>query len=689
MVRRKSLAVHHGVGLLAPGAVSQSVSGMYAAHPILMSARSFVPRPAEGLNYPNVTQMFLARVRKTPELTALRFKRDGLWRPLSWRGWELAGRELAAGMIARFGVEPGDRIAIMARTRVEWALCDLAIALCGAVSVPIYPTSTGAEIAFLLGDSGARVLIAEHPEMLRRWRVGEGREANQPLEREASAHGGRRPSTGGFQGREANPIGDWADTPTPKVEHQVCIDVESSKHGGVVDDAPAHLTLDALREAGRATLAGVNDVQPRIEAAIAERGLEDPFTIAYTSGTTGRPKGAVLTHRNLVYEAWAIKNSIAVDRTDQHLLMLPLAHIFARHLLWAAVESGAVTAFAERMGTAARELLEVAPTYVGAVPRFYEKIERELQAEFAARSFAERKLIALAFDVGRRVSICRQRGLAIPPVLAAEHRVADKAVFARIRARFGGKLRFFVSGAAPLRRETAEFFHSIGILILEGYGLSETTGATHVNRPDRFRFGTVGPALPGCEVRVAAGGEILLRGHNVMAGYHGQRAETRIDVDGWLHTGDVGELDDGFLRITDRLQDLIITAGGKNIAPQKLEARLRAREGVAHVFVTGDRRPYLVALIGLDEPEMLALARREGLGCRAYADMARHPRIRQLVGSYVDDLNRTLPSYETIKRFAIPPEPFTSDEVTPTLRLKRKAVESRYATLIDGLYAGG
>jgi long-chain acyl-CoA synthetase len=638
----------------------------YAAHPILMSARSFVPRPSEGLNYPNVTQMFLARVRKTPELTALRFKRDGLWRPLSWRGWELAGRELAAGMIARFGVEPGDRIALISRTRVEWALCDLAISLCGAVSVPIYPTSTGAEIAFLLGDSGARVLIAEHPEMLRRWREREG---------------------GG-----ASDASDRTDTLAPVVEHEVCIERGSTKPRGASDGSPEpeHLTLDALREVGRTTLAGVNDVHPRIEAAIAERGLSDTFTIAYTSGTTGRPKGAILTHENLVYEAWAIKNSIAVDRTDQHLLMLPLAHIFARHLLWAAVESGAVTAFAERMNTAAHDILEVAPTYVGAVPRFYEKIERELQAEFAARSFAERKLIAFAFDVGRRVSVCRQRGLAIPPVLAAEHRIADKAVFARIRARFGGKLRFFISGAAPLRRETAEFFHAIGILILEGYGLSETTGATHVNRPDRFRFGTVGPALPGCEVRVAERGEILLRGHNVMAGYHGPqgRTESIIDADGWLHTGDVGELDDGFLRITDRLKDLIITAGGKNIAPQKLEARLRAREGVAHVFVTGDRRPYLVALIGLDEPEMLALARREGLGCRAYADLARHPRIRELVGSYVDDLNRTLPSYETIKRFAIPSEPFASDEVTPTLKLKRKAVESRYAALIDSLYAG-
>jgi long-chain acyl-CoA synthetase len=273
-------------------------------------------------------------------------------------------------------------------------------------------------------------------------------------------------------------------------------------------------------------------------------------------------------------------------------------------------------------------------------------------------------------------------------VLAAKHRVADKALFQPIRARFGEKLRFFVSGAAPLGRDTAEFFHALGMLILEGYGMTETTGATNVNRPDRFRFGTVGPALPGCEVLIGPDHEILVRGHNVMARYHNrpEAAAAAIDAVGWLHTGDVGEISEGFLRITDRLKDIIITAGGKNIAPQKIESRLAAREGIAHVLVTGDRRPYLVALIGLDEAEMLAIARREGLGCRDYADLARHPRIRAVVGRHVDELNRSLPSYETIKRFAIPPEPFAAQFVTPTLKLKRKAVEERYAELIASLY---
>ncbi len=611
----------------------------YARRPVVPEPRSsFKARPAEGLNYPNVMQMFLARVRKTPESTALRHKQNGVWRPMTWRAWERAGREIAAGLLGSLGLRPGDRVGIMAGTRIEWALCDLAIALAGGVCVPIYATSTGSELGFVLRDAGCEICIFERREMLER-----------------------------LGGEDAGP------------RHSVFLE----------DSAGSERSLDALRSAGAKALRGVNDLHTRIEATVAEVGLEDPFTIVYTSGTTGRPKGAVLSHKNLVYEAWAIKHSIAVDRTDQHLLMLPMAHIFARHLLWAAVESGAVTAFADHgVASAAVDMLEVAPTYVGAVPRLYEKLQLVIEDDFAGRSRPERKLIAMAFDIGRRVSTCRQQGRAIPPVLAAKHRLADKGVFESIRARFGGKLRFFVSGAAPLSRDTAEFFHAAGVLILEGYGLSETTGATNVNRPDRFRFGTVGPALPGCEVLIGPDREILLRGHNIMTGYHNlpEASAKIIDEDGWLHTGDVGEIDEGFLRITDRLKDLIITAGGKNIAPQKLENPLRAREGIAHALVTGDRRPHVVALISLDEAEMMAISEREGLGCRAYSDLARHPRIREIVAGYVAELNAGLQRFETIKRFALPSAPFDQDLVTPTLKLKRREVEARHRALIDSLY---
>ncbi|EDM79047.1 AMP-dependent synthetase and ligase [Plesiocystis pacifica SIR-1] len=629
----------------------------------------FKARPAEGLNYPNVMQMFLARVRKSPRLTALRFKRDGVWRPMSWREWEQAARELAAGLVEVLGVAPGERVGLMASTRVEWALWDVGLALCGAVCVPIYATSTGSDIDFLIRDAGCRVVLFEDPTRLRRLLEHErGAEAASPL-RHVVLLDTRR--------RDAN------------VENLPGILPLGAERAKASAEGIRWISSEDLRRRGRQALQGVNEAATQMAVATEQTLPEDPFTLVYTSGTTGRPKGAILTHGNLVYEAWAIKNSIAVDRTDQQLLVLPLAHIFARHLLWAAIESGAVTAFAERgMSSVALDMTEVAPTYVGGVPRLYEKMQLALEAEFAKRSRPERAAIAKALEVGRRVSALRQRGDAIPPLLAGQHRLADKALFEGVRARFGGKLRFFVCGAAPLARDTAEFFHALGMLILEGYGLTESTGATHVNRPDRFRFGTVGPALPGCEVLIGPHDEVLLRGRNIMAGYHDLPEETaaRIDAEGWLHTGDIGELEDGFLRITGRLKDLIITAGGKNVAPQKIEARLSARVGIAHALVSGDRRPHLVALVGLDEDDMMALSEREGLGCHGYADLARHPRIRELVGGYIDAINRGLQSYETIKAFTIPTEPFGADFVTPTQKLKRRAVEARYAELIDSLY---
>ena len=294
-------------------------------------------------------------------------------------------------------------------------------------------------------------------------------------------------------------------------------------------------------------------------------------------------------------------------------------------------------------------------------------------------------------EVGRKVSMCRQRGQSLPGALALKMNLADRLFFAKIRQQFGGRLRFFVSGGAALRREVAEFFHAIGILILEGYGLTETTGATNVNRPDRFRFGTVGPAMPGCELRIADDGEILVRGAGVMDGYHDLPEETLAALDplGWLHTGDIGELRDGFLTITDRKKDLIVLSSGKNIAPLPLEGRLQLGEGIAHAVVAGEGRSHLVALIALDAKAMLALSRREGLGCHDYADLARHPRIRHVVQGHIDRLNADLADFEAIRRFAVPEAEFTeaTGELTPTGKVRRREVLARYFGLIDRLYA--
>jgi long-chain acyl-CoA synthetase len=415
--------------------------------------------------------------------------------------------------------------------------------------------------------------------------------------------------------------------------------------------------LDTLRADGRAWLAG-----NRLDAANAVKP-EDIFTIVYTSGTTGPPKGVVLTHGNICFEVEALEGALPIGPDDEQLLFLPLAHIFAKLLEWTAIAQGAVTAFAEGLPKLVDNLKEIRPTYMGAVPRVYEKVFAKVQAGFAEkrRKPVTRLILDWALAAGRR-----------RPSFGS--RLADRLVFAKVQATFGGRLRFLVSGGAPLAREIAEFFHTCGILILEGYGLTETTAATHVNRPDRFRFGTVGPALPGVEIRIAADGEILARGPNILPEYFGKPDATReaLEPDGWFHTGDIGVIEDGFLRITDRKKDIIVTAGGKNVAPQNLEGALKAQcPYVSQVMVHGDKRPYLVALITVNP------------------DLAGRPEAAAEIGTAVEKLNGALASYETIKKFKILPTDLSQEagELTPTLKVKRKQVSEKYREVLDSLYA--
>jgi len=624
-----------------------------------MTSSVFVPRPAEGLNFPNVLQMFAARLAKTPDLPALRHKQAGAWRATTWRGWNAASRELAAALI-HHGVKRGDRVAIMSATRMEWVLCDLAIAMAGAVSVPIYPSVTAEQATYILENSGSVVAV---------------------VERSAHVRAILNPE---FTNRIA------------KLRHIVHLDSEVDSRGERVavqdlhGQAPSCELWETFRACGASN---VESATPLLAAIAAELGLDHEMTYVYTSGTTGIPKGVVLTHKNLVYESWAIKNVIPVDHTDEQLMVLPLAHIFARHLVWGSVEQGSVVAFAERLDQVAENLKEIAPTYMGAVPRIYEKVYDKILDGVSRTSIVKKSLFAWCLDVGRKVSVCKQRGQIVPSGLTLKLLVADRLVFSKIRAIFGGRLRFFVSGGAPLRKDIAEFFHAAGVLILEGYGLSETTGATNVNRPDRYRFGTVGPAMPGCEIRIAEDGEVLVRSHNVFARYHDLPQETTevLDKHGWFHTGDIGELKDGFLRITDRKKDLIKTAGGKYIAPQMLENQLKGHPGISHAMVIGDNRPYAVALITIDEAAMMAISQQEGLGCKSYADLVRHPRVKQLVQKYVDEVNATLAPFESLKRFEVLPADFTeaTGELTPTLKVKRKVVAEKYAELVAQMYAIG
>jgi long-chain acyl-CoA synthetase len=612
------------------------------------SAPDLVPRPTEGLHHRNLMAMFAARVQRSAHQPALRHKDGGVWRTTSWARWEETSRALAAGLV-RLGVVRGERVAVLSRTRREWVVADLAIAMAGAVSVPVYPSLAAAETRAILADSGSVAAVLEDAEALA---VVAGAKARGEL---------------------------------PALRLVILIEASPTTAS---DRAPTNaLALHAWDDLVAQAPTPEEDAQ--LAALAAEIGPEDELTYVYTAGATGEPKGAVLCHRNMVYEAWALKNVVPLSHTDEQLLVLPLAHIFARHLLWATVEQGAVSAFPEREDRIYTNLVEIAPTFVAAVPRMVEQAYAWLLRDALARGGVARVMLDRALDVGRRASQFRQRGEALPTVLALQLGLAER-VLRPLRERFGGRLRFLVSGGAPLPRELAERFHAAGLLVLEGYGLSETTGATHVNRPERYRFGTVGPALPGCDVRLAEDGEVLVRGPNVMLRYHGRPEDTAaaFDPDGWLRTGDIGELHDGFLRITDRKKDLQKTSTGKYVAPVMVEARLELGDGIAYATVCADARPFVVALVSLDEPAMLARSDREGLGCHGYADLAAHPRIRQLCQAHVDEVNAGLSRHERVRAFHIVPRPFAeaTGELTPTRKVRRPVVLGRYAAAIERLY---
>ncbi len=552
-----------------------------------------------------------AEGRTTP---AYLVEREGGWEEVSWDEAGRAVEELANGLLA-LGVRKGDAFGILARTSLEWALFDYALARIGAVGAAIYANSSPKDCLYVLEHSDAVGVLVED-------------------------------------------------------------EAQRQKLGGV---SLAHVLtfadLDGLRARGREFAAANPTALVEAEAQVGE---EDLFTFIYTSGTTGPPKACMIRHRNY-YEM-----ATCVDRVpefafadDVMLLYLPLAHNFGRlmHLLGA--HKGYTTAFCPDPLRIAEAMPAVRPTLLPSVPRLYEKVHTAVLAQFEQVQGPRRRLLDWALEVGRRVSELRRRGEPLPRGLALQHRLADRLVYSKVKDRLGGRLRLGVSGGAPLAKEIGEFFHSIDILIVEGWGLTECTTAASVNRPGRFRFGTVGPALPGFEVRVGDDGELLIRSETIFAGYYKDEEATRevLGDDGWLRSGDVGSIDeDGFIAITDRKKDILVTAGGKNVSPQNLENALKTAPLVSQALVLGDRRPYVTALITLDP---------------AVADGLAPDEVERRVQAVVDEVNGDLSRFEQIKRFRVLPRDFTAeeDEVTPTLKLKRRVVAEHFAREIEELYS--
>ncbi len=538
------------------------------------------------------------------------------WRPVPWAEAMERVDALARGLLAR-GVGHGDSVAVLSRTRLEWILLDWAVMSIGAVVVGLYPTSSEKECAYILEHSEAVLALAEDSEQ----------EAKLAAVRES----------------------------LPALRAVVRLDA-----------------LAALEEEGRSH----REAHPEALATAAEDiGEDDVATLIYTSGTTGPPKGCMLTHRNLVTAAIRVQNHMQGE-DDVVLLFLPLAHSYGRLVHQSAAFHGATVAFVAEAARVPDALARVRPTVLPAVPRVYEKVHAAVLGEIERSSPVKRAVGRWALGVGVRAARLRRDRRPLPSTLALQSRIADRLVFSPVRERLGGRLRLGVSGAAPLSSEVLEFFHALGTPVIEGYGLTETSSSTTASDPNDFRVGTVGRAVEGCEIRLAEDGEILVRSDTVFAGYYKDPEATAaaFTEDGWFRTGDVGEIDaDGFVRITDRKKDLIVTAGGKNVAPQNLENALTASRFVSHALVVGDRRPYLTALITLDRDEVAASGRDP----------------QELVQELVNEVNRDRSRVEQIKRFAILPRDFSLEEgeVTPTLKLRRRVIHEHFADAIERMYA--
>ncbi|MFZ0390663.1 MAG: long-chain fatty acid--CoA ligase [Calditrichia bacterium] len=594
------------------------------------------------MSYSNLGEMFKTICEQYSSKVALMYKDNKTYKSLTFAEIYEITRQMAAAL-SKMGVKKGDRVLLLSENRIEWTISDYAILSLGAVTVPLYPTLLPSHIEFIVNNSGGKLMLVSNLQQLRK--ISSIRKKLKNLKNIIIMEGDG--------GKEAK---SWKEIMSAGAKML-------SKNSRFLDES----------------IAGIK--------------RNDVASIIYTSGTTGQPKGVMLSHGNFLSNVEGALEFIKVSEKDTFLSFLPLSHVFERmagHFL--ALYCGATIAFAESIETVPENLQEVHPTIMTSVPRFFEKVYARVMEGLEEGSAAKRKIFFWAIEVGKRAVLYRQKGREMPSTLKIKYKLADRLVFSKLKERVGGRIRLFISGGAPLSRDINEFFNSAGLVLLEGYGLTETSPVIAVNQAEKFKFGSVGLPLNNVEVAIDSDGEILTRGPHVMLGYFEDEAATRevIDEDGFLHTGDIGYLDkDGFLYITDRKKNIIVTSGGKNVAPQAIENLLNNSRYIEQTVVVGDKRKFCSAFIVPNMENLKSWAAEKGLNVKNEEKLLQHGEVQQLIRDEIDRLSVDLASYETIKKFRLLATPFSVEngDLTPTLKVKRNVVEQKYRAQIEEIYA--
>lgn len=597
-------------------------------------------------HYRNLLEAFHCSVIKKKEEDCFRYKEDGKWQAISWNEVQKKVFDLTAGL-RKLGVKKGDKVAILSRTRYEWTLADLAIISCGAITVPIYESSLSETISYILENSQSKVVFVETDSQLAK---------------------------------------------VEKIHHEL-----SHLKQAIVIESENEKFEEGIYSFNEACLLGSGDGEAIFNESMLGLKPEDDLTFVYTSGTTGNPKGAVLTHGNFLSEIEGLATMLEFPEHTVNLIFLPLAHILARVVQFAQLNYGFVQCYSESIDKLLDNIAEVRPHLMASVPRIFEKVHSRVMQGLETASPTKRKIFDWAISVGQERANLVRLGKGLSPALMIKWKLAYRLVFSKLHQKMGGRISYFISGGAPLSADIGNFFANAGFTILEGYGLTETTAAVSVNSRRFSKIGTVGKALPGVEIKIASDGEICVRGAVVFKGYYNRPEDTReaLDKDGWFKTGDIGIIDsEGFVKITDRKKDIIVTAAGKNIAPQNIENLIKTDPLISQIMVHGDNRKFLSALVTVNRDEILNYAKNNKIIYKDFEDLVANDKIYQLIKVRIEDKNKHLAKYETIKKFSILPHDFSieSGELTPTLKVKRKFTSEKYKDILDKFYqesAGG